>query len=81
MPILLKKLAMNNPTPSPCTSVCNMDAHTGYCKGCYRTVDEIMRWGQGSEAFKQAVWQQLHQRHAQLCFPEAAHNKAFVEGV
>jgi uncharacterized protein len=56
-----------------------MDAATGYCKGCYRTIDEIMVWGQASEAVKQAVWQQLQLRHTQLRLPEAMHNSAFAE--
>ena len=30
--------------PSPCISVCVLDAVTGYCAGCYRTIDEIAGW-------------------------------------
>jgi predicted Fe-S protein YdhL (DUF1289 family) len=56
-----------------------MDAPSGWCKGCYRTIDEIMRWGQGSEAYKQAVWQALPQRHAQAAFPEAQLNQALLK--
>ena len=56
-----------------------MDTGSGYCKGCYRTIDEIMVWGQAGEGVKQAVWQQLAQRHQALKFPEAARNKAFAE--
>jgi len=29
---------------SPCTSVCVIDPKTGWCEGCYRTLDEISRW-------------------------------------
>jgi uncharacterized protein len=29
---------------SPCINVCSMDAATGYCQGCYRTIDEIQGW-------------------------------------
>lgn len=29
---------------SPCISVCDMDERTGYCKGCFRTLEEIERW-------------------------------------
>ena len=29
---------------SPCTSVCTIDAVTGLCAGCYRTLDEIAGW-------------------------------------
>lgn len=70
---------MKTPIPSPCISVCQMDAASGYCKGCYRTIEEIMVWGQADESVKQAVWQQLEQRHVKLNFPEAIYNAAFVE--
>jgi uncharacterized protein len=59
---------------SPCISVCQMDAATGWCRGCYRTIEEIVVWGQASEALKAQVWQQLPQRHAQAQFPEAERN-------
>lgn len=29
---------------SPCTSICTIDAETGLCAGCYRTLDEIAGW-------------------------------------
>ena len=31
--------------PSPCISVCQMDALDGMCVGCYRTRAEIAAWG------------------------------------
>jgi predicted Fe-S protein YdhL (DUF1289 family) len=30
--------------PSPCISVCRMDATSGLCIGCLRTIDEIAAW-------------------------------------
>jgi len=32
-----------------------MDAQSGYCRGCLRTLDEIARWGGMSDAERQAV--------------------------
>ena len=29
---------------SPCVNMCVIDAPTGLCAGCYRTLDEIARW-------------------------------------
>ena len=29
---------------SPCVSVCAIDAPTGLCAGCYRTIVEIASW-------------------------------------
>jgi predicted Fe-S protein YdhL (DUF1289 family) len=30
--------------PSPCVSICVIDSVTGWCAGCYRTLDEIAGW-------------------------------------
>jgi predicted Fe-S protein YdhL (DUF1289 family) len=49
-------------TPSPCINVCRMDAATGWCEGCQRTLREIGRWGGMSDADKRAVWQVLPAR-------------------
>lgn len=48
--------------PSPCISVCQMDATTGWCKGCFRTLDEIRLWSQSGDAAKLLVWQQVEAR-------------------
>ena len=29
---------------SPCVGMCVMDEESGWCKGCYRTLDEIKAW-------------------------------------
>jgi len=39
-----------------------MDAATGWCAGCLRTIDEIMAWSRLSDEDKRAVWAQLPQR-------------------
>jgi predicted Fe-S protein YdhL (DUF1289 family) len=48
--------------PSPCINVCVIDDGTGWCRGCYRTLDEIAAWGAISDAEKQAVLDRLPQR-------------------
>jgi predicted Fe-S protein YdhL (DUF1289 family) len=50
------------PVPSPCINVCRMDAATGWCEGCQRTLDEIAAWSSLGAADKRAVWQQLASR-------------------
>jgi len=52
------------PVPSPCVSVCRMDARTGLCEGCYRTIDEIARWSALSDAERRAVWRAIAARRA-----------------
>lgn len=49
---------------SPCTQVCTIDANTGWCAGCLRTVDEIAAWGALDDAGKRAVWEELPARRA-----------------
>jgi uncharacterized protein len=29
---------------SPCTAVCILDPASGYCRGCFRTIEEIAAW-------------------------------------
>lgn len=54
-----------SPVPSPCISVCQMDASTGWCVGCHRTIDEIATWSRFSDDAKRAVWKELAQRRRQ----------------
>jgi uncharacterized protein len=55
------------PTPrpaSPCINVCRMDAATGWCEGCWRTIDEIATWSKLDEAQREGVWRELDERRA-----------------
>jgi uncharacterized protein len=53
---------------SPCNKVCVMDAAQRYCTGCQRTLEEIARWSQMSDAEREAVMAQLPARkEAQAC--------------
>ena len=51
--------------PSPCISICRMDADTGFCEGCFRTLDEIAAWGMMADADKRTVWRELVRRAEQ----------------
>jgi hypothetical protein len=48
--------------PSPCVSICRMDAATGLCEGCCRTIDEIAAWSQLDAPGKRAVWRRIGER-------------------
>ena len=39
-----------------------MDAVTGFCEGCFRTLEEIAGWGMMADNEKRAVWQELVRR-------------------
>ena len=60
------------PVPSPCIDICRMDAASGLCEGCLRTLDEIAAWSQLSDAAKSEVWAALAlRRQAQGSIPAA----------
>ena len=40
---------------SPCVNVCRMDAASGYCEGCQRSLDEIASWSNYTAGEKRAV--------------------------
>ena len=48
--------------PSPCISVCRMDAATQLCEGCFRTLDEIAAWGRMPDEDKREVWALIAKR-------------------
>ena len=50
--------------PSPCISVCRIDADSGCCEGCLRTLGEIAAWSQLGNDAKRGVWRIIEQRAA-----------------
>jgi predicted Fe-S protein YdhL (DUF1289 family) len=48
--------------PSPCVNVCRMNQQSGFCEGCYRTIDEIIQWSQANDSIKRAIWVDVLQR-------------------
>lgn len=49
-------------TRSPCINVCEIEGRSGLCRGCLRTVDEIMAWPTASEATRAALVAELATR-------------------
>ena len=47
---------------SPCIDVCKMDAATGWCAGCFRTLDEIADWSRMGDGGKREVWRRIGER-------------------
>ncbi|MBM3601020.1 MAG: DUF1289 domain-containing protein [Alphaproteobacteria bacterium] len=50
------------PLPSPCVSVCILDGATGFCRGCWRTIDEIRVWAVLDNAERMTVLEGLRAR-------------------
>jgi predicted Fe-S protein YdhL (DUF1289 family) len=49
---------------TPCVKVCTLDARSGLCLGCGRTLDEIARWASMSEAERARIMAELARRTA-----------------
>ena len=52
------------PVPSPCNSICTIDQVTGFCAGCFRTLEEVAMWSVLDDHEKRAVWAALPARRA-----------------
>lgn len=48
--------------PSPCMSVCSMDAERAFCVGCLRSIDEIRAWARADDAGRRAIWTRIEER-------------------
>ena len=51
---------------SPCNKACIMDPATHLCKGCYRTIEEIVRWQYLSPEEKTNVLQLAEKRKTSI---------------
>ncbi|WP_153132279.1 DUF1289 domain-containing protein [Dechloromonas hortensis] len=40
---------------SPCINICKMDATSGLCTGCFRTLDEITLWSRTDDATRAGI--------------------------
>jgi uncharacterized protein len=51
---------------SPCINVCTLDAATGWCRGCGRTIGEISNWSAKPAAERRTILDALPPRMAML---------------
>lgn len=51
-------------TTSPCTGVCRLDARTGLCQGCWRSMQEISAWRDATEEDRRAILRRVAGRKA-----------------
>jgi len=49
---------------SPCINVCKMEA--GLCVGCFRSIDEIVRWATAGDDEKRLILSAVAQRRTRL---------------
>lgn len=51
---------------SPCVNICRIDAATGWCEGCGRTLSEIANWVRSDASSRRALLTELPARMAAL---------------
>ena len=51
---------------SPCIDVCRMDAKSGLCEGCLRTLDDIAGWAAATDETKTLILAAIAQRRARI---------------
>lgn len=51
---------------SPCVNVCQMDAATGWCRGCARSLDEIAGWGMAPAEVQRRILDRLPERRSEM---------------
>jgi predicted Fe-S protein YdhL (DUF1289 family) len=64
---------------SPCILVCSLDAATGYCVGCGRTIEEISTWTALSPGQRQDLMRALPDRLGSLTLADAQQAPAAEE--
>jgi predicted Fe-S protein YdhL (DUF1289 family) len=50
---------------SPCIRICAIEPATGLCVGCGRSLEEIARWSQMTEAERRRIMNELADRRTQ----------------
>lgn len=51
---------------SPCVKVCELDARSGLCRGCFRTLQEIADWLEMTAEDKRAAVERAAERGRRL---------------
>lgn len=49
---------------SPCINICRMDPLSGYCEGCFRTLEEITAWSRADDDLKREILDRVATRGA-----------------
>ena len=54
---------MNDEIDSPCIDICTIDANSGECIGCGRTLDEINNWTNFDNLKKKQILENLNAKN------------------
>ena len=58
-------MEMGFPLTSPCVGVCQINAKTKFCLGCWSSLREVAHWSRYSDDEKRAVLVSLRERQAE----------------
>jgi predicted Fe-S protein YdhL (DUF1289 family) len=53
---------MGKKVKSPCIDLCKIDKASGWCRGCFRSKDEIKRWKKLGKKERRAILAELPAR-------------------
>jgi prolyl-tRNA editing enzyme YbaK/EbsC (Cys-tRNA(Pro) deacylase)/predicted Fe-S protein YdhL (DUF1289 family) len=59
---VIARASTDDAIPSPCISVCRVNASTSLCEGCFRTLGEISAWGRADASGKRRIWAAIDAR-------------------
>ena len=65
---------------TPCVKICTMEEDTGWCAGCWRTLDEIMDWTSLSAGERRRIMASLDARRLRATEPASSTGRASSEG-
>jgi len=52
--------------PSPCINICRMDATSGLCLGCFRSLEEIAGWAGANDTARALILAAVARRRGQI---------------
>jgi hypothetical protein len=58
-------MAKRTTIASPCVGICELHDPTGFCKGCARTMEEIVEWPDASQTRRLEILQAVSHRRRQ----------------
>lgn len=61
--------------PSPCVAVCQIDRASGYCLGCWRTIEEISGWSRYDRERRLQIVSELHDRRGAIALRPRRRNR------
>jgi uncharacterized protein len=51
---------------TPCNKICTIDAESGLCIGCFRTMEEVARWGRMNPNERRRIMSGLDEREHKI---------------